>query len=179
MLVRYIKIAQFLHSLRHQLFSRSFLFAVVFIFSSSFVVSLPAEAATDTYVKVYLEVREPIALELDEQGQTKLFDAKDITEGKELFKSNCINCHVGGKTLPYPPVSLALDKLSGATPPRDNINGIVNFLRQPMTYDGSEETFWCRTVTESWMPQEQIENLAAFVLRAAQKAPGWAEEIRD
>lgn len=176
MLVRYIKIAQFLHSLRQQLFSRSFLFAVVFAVSIGFVLSLPAEAATDTYVKVYLEVREPIALDLNQQGQTKLFSPEDITEGKELFKANCINCHVGGKTLPYPPVSLALDTLSGATPPRDNINGIVNFLRQPMTYDGSEETFWCRTVTASWMPQEQIEKLAAFILRAAQKAPGWAED---
>lgn len=178
MLVRYIKIAKFLHSLRHQLFSGSFLFAfaVVLTVSISFLVSLPAEAATDTYVRVYLEVSEPIALELDEQGQTKLFSAEDITQGKELFKSNCINCHVGGATLPYPPVSLALDTLSGATPPRNNINGIVNFLRQPMTYDGSEETFWCRTVTESWMPPEQIEKLAAFILRAAQKAPGWAED---
>ncbi|NER28533.1 MAG: photosystem II cytochrome PsbV2 [Symploca sp. SIO1C4] len=176
MLVRYIKIAQFLHSWRHQLCSGSFLLAIVFTVSSNFLISLPAEAATDTYVRVYLEVREPIALELNEQGETKLFSTEDITEGKELFKANCINCHVGGKTLPYPPVSLALDKLSGATPPRDNINGIVNFLRQPMTYDGSEETFWCRTVTASWMPQEQIEKLAAFVLRAAQKAPGWAED---
>jgi len=42
-----------------------------------------------------------------------------------------------------------------------------------MTYDGSEETFWCRQVPESWMSQEQVEKLAAFVLRAAQKAPGW------
>lgn len=45
-----------------------------------------------------------------------------------------------------------------------------------MTYDGSQESFWCREVPESWMPQEQVENLAAFVLTAAQKAPGWGTE---
>jgi photosystem II cytochrome c550 len=42
-----------------------------------------------------------------------------------------------------------------------------------MTYDGSEETFWCRQVPESWMPRQDVENIAGFILRAAQKAPGW------
>jgi len=44
-----------------------------------------------------------------------------------------------------------------------------------MTYDGSEETFWCRQVPESWMSQSEVENLSAFILRAAEKAPGWGE----
>jgi len=30
-----------------------------------------------------------------------------------------------------------------------------------MTYDGSEETYWCREVPESWMSQEEVE-AAAF-----------------
>lgn len=95
--------------------------------------------------------------------------------GKELFEAHCLNCHVGGATLPDPTISLSLKTLAGATPPRDNINGIVNFLREPMTYDGSDVTFWCRQVPDTWMPKEQIEKLAAFVLRAAQKAPGWGK----
>jgi photosystem II cytochrome c550 len=45
-----------------------------------------------------------------------------------------------------------------------------------MTYDGSEENLLCRQVSETWMPQQQVEKLAAFVLRAAEKAPGWATE---
>ncbi|MBD1944578.1 hypothetical protein H6F50_19820 [Coleofasciculus sp. FACHB-712] len=53
------------------------------------------------------------------------------------------------------------------------MNSIVAFLRQPMTYDGSEESFWCRQVPESWMPRQEVETIAAFVLRAAQVAPGW------
>jgi hypothetical protein len=55
-----------------------------------------------------------------------------------------------------------LADLNGATPPRSNINALVAYLRQPMTYDGSEASFWCRQVPESWMPQAQIENLAVF-----------------
>ncbi len=167
------RITHVLHSLRRQLFSIHFLLAALIAVSALFMVSSPAQAAVDQYVRRYLEVTEPIALALDGKGQTKLFSAEDLSFGKQLFKTNCINCHVAGATLPNPKVSLALDTLAGATPPRDNINGIVNFLRHPMTYDGSDEAYWCRTVPESWMPQEQIEKLAAFIIRAAEKSPGW------
>ena len=133
-------------------------------------------AASDPYVVKYLHVTEPIALELDGQGETHSFSPSDLSSGKQLFESNCMNCHVGGATLPDPLVSLSLSKLKGATPPRDNINNLVAYLRQPMTYDGSQETYWCRQVPESWMSQEQVESLAAFILTAAQKAPGWGTE---
>ncbi|MBE9095174.1 photosystem II cytochrome PsbV2 [Tychonema sp. LEGE 07203] len=136
----------------------------------------PALAAGDAYVTRYLKVTEPVPLELDAQGNTRLFSAEDLSSGKRLFEQSCLNCHVGGTTLPDPTVSLSLTALEGATPPRNNINSLVAYLREPMTYDGSEETFWCRQVPESWMQQDEIENLAAFVLRAAQKAPGWGVE---
>jgi photosystem II cytochrome c550 len=129
--------------------------------------------AIDAYVAKYLDVADPVALDVDASGTTELFSAQNLSEGKRLFEENCINCHVGGATLPDPTVSLALDALRGATPPRDTVDGIVTFLRQPMTYDGLDETFWCRQVPESWMSDEELANLAAFVLRAAQKAPGW------
>ncbi|AFZ31152.1 photosystem II cytochrome PsbV2 [Gloeocapsa sp. PCC 7428] len=136
----------------------------------------PAYAAVDPYLARYLRLKEPIALEVDEQGTTREFSLEEISQGKVLFENNCLNCHVGGATLPDPQTSLALNKLSGANPPRDNVNNLVAFLRQPMTYDGSEETYWCRQVPESWMTQEEIESLAAFVLTAAQKAKGWGTE---
>ena len=135
---------------------------------------LPVQAESlDAYVLRYLDAENPVELPLDHQGETRLFSAAQLSEGKRLFGESCTNCHVGGATLPDPTVSLALSTLQAATPPRDTISALVAFLRQPMTYDGSEETFWCRQVPESWLSQEQTENLAAFVLRAAQKAPGW------
>lgn len=152
------------------------LLLVLSIYLSLFTVTLPAQAAIDKYVRQYLRVIEPIQMDLDGQGHTKEFSVDDFSEGKELFQNHCLNCHVGGATLPNPTESLALAKLAGATPPRDNINGLVAFMREPMTYDGSFESFFCRRVPETWMPQEQIEKLAAFVLRAAQKAPGWGTE---
>jgi photosystem II cytochrome c550 len=173
MLTKSINITQVLHSLRRQLFSVHLLLVALVAVIGVFTVSSPAQAAVDSYVRRYLDVQEPISLDVDGKGQTKQFSGEDLSVGKELFQAHCINCHVGGATLPDPTVSLALNTLAGATPPRDNINGIVNFLREPMTYDGSDVSFWCRQVPESWMPQEQIEKLAAFVLRAAQKAPRW------
>lgn len=133
-----------------------------------------AEAAIDPYVSRYLDAREPVELAID-ADQTRAFTIEDFSEGKRLFEDSCLNCHVGGATLPEPTVTLAIDALKQATPPRDTISSLVAFLRQPMTYDGTEETFWCRQVPESWMSQTEVENLSAFILRAAEKAPGWGE----
>ncbi len=129
--------------------------------------------AIDSYVAHYLQAKEPILLEIDNQGGVKKFSSTDLSSGKKLFEQHCLNCHVGGATLPDPTISLSLKALQGALPPRDNIGSIVAFLREPMTYDGTDFTYWCRQVPETWISQTEIENLAAFVLRAAQKAPGW------
>ena len=150
-----------------------FLLGMLIVLPLVLLAPQPVLAAGDSYVTRYLKVSEPVPLELDAQGHTRLFSAEDFSAGKQLFQQNCLNCHVGGATLPDPTISLSLTALEGATPKRSNINALVSYLREPMTYDGSEETFWCRQVPESWMPQTEIENLAAFVLRAAQKAPGW------
>ncbi len=149
---------------------------ILVVFLGVMLQSSPAQAAIDSYVVRFLRVTEPIALEADAQGETRPFSPEEISRGKQLFESNCMNCHVGGATLPDPQISLSLTKLKGANPPRDNISSLVAYFRKPMTYDGSEETYWCREVPESWMSQEQVENLAAFILRAAQKAPGWGAE---
>jgi photosystem II cytochrome c550 len=163
-----------------RLFSVRGLLTVLAAMLAVMVASYPAWAAgADPYVFRYLKAREPVALEMDAQGQTRLFSASDLSAGKRLFEQSCLNCHVGGATLPDPSVSLSLSDLKGATPPRDNINALVAYLRQPMTYDGSDTTFWCREVPESWLSQQEIENLAAFVLRAAQTAPGWGTEKFD
>ncbi len=150
------------------------------IISAVFLVMIPiaspAQAASVDYVTRYLHVTEPIPLQVNGQGETRPFSPQELSQGKQLFETNCLNCHVGGATLPDPQVSLALAKLEKANPPRDNINSLVAYLRQPMIYDGSEETYWCRQVPESWMSKEQVESLAAFILTAAQKAPGWGTD---
>jgi len=160
-----------------RLFCKSYLVMVLAVALVMMLQSLPALAASiDPYVIRYLHVTEPIALELNGQGETRPFSPQELSQGKQLFTTNCLNCHVGGATLPDPLVSLSLTKLKGANPPRDNITNLVAYLRQPMTYDGTQETYWCRQVPESWLSKEQVESIAAFILTAAQKAPGWGTE---
>lgn len=172
MLTSFTKITPNFPFLRRQLFSISCLL-VAFLTLFSILMVNPANAAVDTYVRRYLQATEPVSLDVDGKGQTAQFSAEDLSAGKQLFETHCLNCHVGGATLPDPTVSLSLKTLAGATPPRDTINGLVAFLREPMTYDGSDASFWCRQVPETWMPKQEIEQLSAFILRAAQKAPGW------
>ncbi|MDJ0517373.1 MAG: photosystem II cytochrome PsbV2 [Okeania sp. SIO2F4] len=135
-----------------------------------------AQAAVDSYVERYLDAKQPVEIKLNEQGETKKFSAEDLSDGKQMFAKNCLNCHVGGANLVNPPISLSLKNLEGATPPRDNLDNLVAFFRNPMIYDGSDYTYFCRQVTENWMSQEVVEKMGAFILRAAQKAPVWGVE---
>ncbi len=143
------------------------------------IVSMPnlAQAVeVDSYVLRYLKASEPITLPLNRDGESRSFTANDLSSGKRLFEENCKSCHVGGATLPNPLVSLALEDLKGATPPRDTISALVAFQREPLTYDGQDFGFGCREVSERWLTTGELENLAAFVLRAAEVAPGWGIE---
>jgi photosystem II cytochrome c550 len=136
-------------------------------------ITLPAQAgAIEPYVLRYLDAKEPVSIPVS-PGEVRSFSAEELSEGQQLFAESCLNCHVGGATLPDPSVPLSLEALKGATPPRDTLDALVTFIRQPMSYDGSEDAYLCRQVPESWLSQKQVENLAAFVLRAAEKAPGW------
>ncbi|MGG6297384.1 photosystem II cytochrome PsbV2 [Leptolyngbya sp. AN02str] len=130
--------------------------------------------AIDPYITRYFDAAEPVALPWNTNGETRNFSAADLSTGKRLFESNCINCHVGGITLPDPSITLSLEDLKHATPPRNAIASLTEFMRHPMTYDGLEETIWCRQVSEDWMTDEELGDLAAFLLRAAEKAPAWA-----
>lgn len=180
MLTYLIKITQIVHSFLSNLLSIRFLVTILVTCLGVSSIVLPARAdSIDPYIRRYLKVTEPVALEMDSEGHTRLFSPEQLFEGKRLFQEHCLNCHVGGATLPVPSVSLSLNDLKGATPPRDTIDGLVGYLRKPMTYDGSEETYWCREVPDTWMPTEQVETLAAFILRAAQEAPGWGTNSFD
>jgi photosystem II cytochrome c550 len=134
-----------------------------------------AIAAPDPYVTQFMKVfpSKPAEMKLDAAGTTKVFSYAEIVEGKEIFAQNCLSCHVGGTTLSSPDVSLALKDLQGATPPRDTVNALMTYIRHPLAYDGSDENYSCREISSDWIPDGQIEKVAAFVLRAAEYAKGW------
>lgn len=152
------------------------LFCLAWVVFSLTVVSRPAQAAVDPYVLHYLRVTDAIELPFDRSGAVRSFSASQLSEGKQFFERNCANCHVGGSTLPNPSVPLSLAALKGAEPPRETVVDLVRYFRHPTTYDGTEDMLWCREVPDTWLAETAAENLAAFILRAAQIAPGWGVE---
>lgn len=94
-----------------------------------------------------LSVNSASAIELDEDTRTVTLDAKGSTvvlspeqvkRGKRLFNGTCASCHNGGITRTNPNVGLDPEALGFATPPRTNIESLVNFMKSSTSYDGTE-----------------------------------------
>ncbi|MDZ8109932.1 MAG: photosystem II cytochrome c-550 [Nostoc sp. DedQUE12a] len=76
---------------------------------------------------------------LNDQGDTIVLSLKQVKEGKRLFAYACAQCHVGGVTKTNQNVGLEPEALALATPNRNNIEGLVDYMKNPTTYDGVEE----------------------------------------
>jgi photosystem II cytochrome c550 len=139
------------------------------------MIAPPAAAAPDPYIAQYLKVQpdEIAQLAKNNSGATQDFSYDSLIKGKELFGQNCQSCHVGGATLSRPELPLSLVALQGATPPRDTIEALVTYMRYPLGYDGADDNYGCREIKEAWLNNTEVETIAAFVLRAAEKAAGW------
>jgi photosystem II cytochrome c550 len=105
------------------------LFSLIFVcLFSIFVTSASAidlDEATRTVVK-------------DSSGSTVVLTPEQVKRGKRLFNATCGACHVGGITKTNPNVGLDPEALSLATPRRDNIDGLIDYLKNPTSYDGLE-----------------------------------------
>jgi photosystem II cytochrome c550 len=66
---------------------------------------------------------------------------KDLSKGKKLFANTCATCHLGGATFTNPNVNLSPESLAGAYPTRNNVLGLVDFMKKPTTYDGVTEIY--------------------------------------
>ena len=75
---------------------------------------------------------------LDGSGKATVLTPEQVKRGKRLFNATCGACHVGGVTKTNPNVGLDPEALSLATPRRDNIASLVDYLKNPTTYDGLE-----------------------------------------
>lgn len=88
-------------------------------------------------------------LPLNEVGDTIVLSPKQVSEGKRLFNYACGTCHVGGITKTDPNVGLDPEALALATPPRDNIEALVDYMHDPTTYDGLESIAEIHPSTQS------------------------------
>jgi photosystem II cytochrome c550 len=72
----------------------------------------------------------------NDKGDTVVLSLKQVKEGKRLFQYACAQCHVGGVTKTDPNVGLDPESLSLATPPRNNLEALVDYIENPTSYDG-------------------------------------------
>jgi photosystem II cytochrome c550 len=101
-----------------------FFFALFNLFSST-ALAIDLDEATRTVVA-------------DSSGTTVILTPEQVKRGKRLFNATCGACHVGGITKTNPNVGLDLEALSLATPARNTIEGLVDYLKNPTTFDGLE-----------------------------------------
>jgi photosystem II cytochrome c550 len=103
----------------------SILFIGIFSFFVTTASAIDLDEATRTVVQ-------------DSAGKTAVLTPEQVKRGKRLFNATCGACHLGGITKTNPNVGLDPEALSLATPRRDSIDGLVDFLKNPTTYDGLE-----------------------------------------
>jgi photosystem II cytochrome c550 len=80
--------------------------------------------------------KEARTLPYNEEGDKVVVSTKEAEKGRRLFNDTCAQCHLGGVTKTNPNVGLSLEALKGAEPPRDNIAGLIDYMKNPTSYDG-------------------------------------------
>lgn len=103
---------------------------------------------------------------LNDQGDTTVLSLKQVQEGKRLFNYACAQCHAGGVTKTNQNVGLDPETLALATPPRNNVEGLVDYMHNPTTYDGEEEIAELHPSTKSADIYPAMRNLTEDELTA-------------
>lgn len=73
---------------------------------------------------------------LNDSGEQITLTTQKLMQGQRKFNSSCAQCHVDGGTKTNPDVDLGLQALANATPARDHIEGVLDYMTYPTTYDG-------------------------------------------
>lgn len=69
-------------------------------------------------------------------GTLVTFSEQEIKTGRKLFNNSCGECHAGGITKTNHNVGLDTATLALATPSRDNVDALVDYMKDPTSYDG-------------------------------------------
>ena len=88
----------------------------------------PAQAAQWT--------AEQLTVPADADGSQVSFSEAEIKAGRKVFNSSCGTCHAGGITKTNQNVGLDPETLALATPPRDSVAALVDYMKDPTSYDG-------------------------------------------
>lgn len=109
---------------------------IIGVFVATVVLTFQFAIASANAVELDAKIR---TVPLNEKGDTITLSLKQVKEGKQLFQYACAQCHAGGITKTNQNVGLDPETLALATPPRNNIENLVDYMKNPTTYDGEEE----------------------------------------
>ena len=134
----------------------------------------PAQAAPWT--------AEQLTVPENPDGAMVTFSEQEIKAGRKIFNSSCGECHAGGITKTNQNVGLDPETLALATPSRDNVDSLVDYMKDPTSYDGeysiadvhpsirSSDVF----VQMRNMNDEDLRLMAGFILTAPKVlGPQW------
>jgi photosystem II cytochrome c550 len=79
---------------------------------------------------------EQLTVPASPDGTTVTFTEQEIKAGRKLFNNSCGECHAGGITKTNQNVGLDPETLALATPARDNVEALVDYMKDPTSYDG-------------------------------------------
>tara|TARA_B100002051_G_scaffold161505_1_gene152576 strand:+ start:2258 stop:2770 length:513 start_codon:yes stop_codon:yes gene_type:complete len=79
---------------------------------------------------------ETLTVPRDSNDVQVTFTEQEINTGRKVFNTSCGTCHAGGITKTNHNVGLDPETLALATPPRDNVDALVDYMKDPTSYDG-------------------------------------------
>jgi photosystem II cytochrome c550 len=120
---------------------------------------------------------------LNEEGAKITLSNQEAQVGSRLFVDNCAQCHIQGKTKTNPNVSLSKESLANAIPARDNLLGLMDYIKNPTSYDGEEDLSLYHLSTERpdlWpeirnYTDEDIKAVAGHILIQTNADPRWGK----
>ncbi|MBE7379952.1 MAG: cytochrome c-550 [Leptolyngbya sp. SIO1E4] len=101
------------------------------------VIALLISATLWADVAIAIEVDDAYrTVPLNDSGEQITLSEKQLAIGQRKFNGSCAQCHLDGATKTNPSVDLSAETLSLASPPRNTVESVVDYLQQPTTYDG-------------------------------------------
>lgn len=113
-----------------------------------------------------------LTVPLNAAGDTTVLSVEQVIKGERLFNDKCAVCHNSGGTKTNPNVGLGAEDLALAVPARDNLEGFVDYLNNPTSYDGEYGIALFHPSTKSAVifpkmrdvDQEDLTAIAGYVL---------------
>jgi len=103
---------------------------------------------------------------LNDDGDTIVLSLEQITTGRREFNTACASCHLAGVTRTNPNIDLSPEALELATPPLDNLAALVDYIKDPTSYDGAFDISEVHPATKSSDIFPKMRNLSEDDLEA-------------